>query len=262
MKTLGFRFRKSINLGGGAKINLSKSGVGFSWGTKGMRFTKKATGGKRTTFSIPGTGISHITESSKSSKKKASNTKSGSVAKTNEMKSTDSNSPKVPFYKKSWFKWAVLVIGMITIFDLFANGDDIDDKKKDTTSTTTTVVSTTKAWNDLTDNPELQNYSGLYESQYGWCYLINGVIDLTYNGTATNQYGTFNVKDGFVDWDNPYVEPTTTEVTTIDSLVWVKGDSECYHCKEHCHNMRGAYQVKRSKAIAMGKTSCDTCKPG
>lgn len=60
---MGFRFRKSINLGGGFKVNLSKSGVGYSWGTKGVRYTKTASGKKRTTLSIPGTGISYVTES-------------------------------------------------------------------------------------------------------------------------------------------------------------------------------------------------------
>lgn len=39
---MGFRFRKSVNLGGGFKINLSKHGIGYSWGTKGFRYTKKA----------------------------------------------------------------------------------------------------------------------------------------------------------------------------------------------------------------------------
>ena len=34
---MGFRVRKSINLGGGFRINLSKSGIGYSWGTKGYR---------------------------------------------------------------------------------------------------------------------------------------------------------------------------------------------------------------------------------
>ena len=52
---MGLRFRKSINLGGGARINLSKSGIGFSIGTKGYRYTKTATGRDRTTVSIPGT---------------------------------------------------------------------------------------------------------------------------------------------------------------------------------------------------------------
>lgn len=56
---MGLRFRKSINLGKGVRINFSKSGVGWSVGTKGARFTKKATGGYRTTASIVGTGISY-----------------------------------------------------------------------------------------------------------------------------------------------------------------------------------------------------------
>ena len=61
---MGFRYRKSIKLGG-ARLNLSKSGIGYSVGTKGFRVTKKAGGGTRTTASIPGTGISFVKDSGK-----------------------------------------------------------------------------------------------------------------------------------------------------------------------------------------------------
>ncbi len=64
---MGFRYRKSINLGGGFRINLSKSGVGYSWGVKGYRVTKTANGRTRRTMSIPGTGISYVSESGKKS---------------------------------------------------------------------------------------------------------------------------------------------------------------------------------------------------
>jgi hypothetical protein len=60
---MGIRYRKSINLGGGFRINISKSGVGYSWGTKGIRFTKTAKGTTRKTYSIPGTGLSYVEES-------------------------------------------------------------------------------------------------------------------------------------------------------------------------------------------------------
>ena len=66
---MGLRFRKSINLGGGFRINLSKSGVGYSWGTKGIRVTKTARGTKKRTYSIPGTGISWVDESGGRKKK-------------------------------------------------------------------------------------------------------------------------------------------------------------------------------------------------
>ena len=58
---MGFRFRKSINIGG-FRINLSKTGIGYSFGFPGMRVTKLANGRNKLTFSIPGTGISHVTE--------------------------------------------------------------------------------------------------------------------------------------------------------------------------------------------------------
>lgn len=56
---MGLRFRKSVNLGKGVRINFSKSGVGWSVGNKGARFTKKSNGGYRTTTNIPGTGFSY-----------------------------------------------------------------------------------------------------------------------------------------------------------------------------------------------------------
>lgn len=69
---MGVRFRKSIRLGGGFKINFSKSGVGYSWGTRGYRLTRKSGGGTRHTVSIPGSGISYVHDSKKktSSKRK------------------------------------------------------------------------------------------------------------------------------------------------------------------------------------------------
>ena len=58
---LGLSFRKSITKGG-ARINLSKSGAGASYGTKGARITRTAKGKTKATVSIPGTGLSYSTE--------------------------------------------------------------------------------------------------------------------------------------------------------------------------------------------------------
>ena len=56
---MGLRFRKSINLGP-LRINLSKSGVGFSVGVKGFRVGISAKGKKTATVSLPGTGLSYV----------------------------------------------------------------------------------------------------------------------------------------------------------------------------------------------------------
>ena len=58
---MGLRFRKSIKLGGGFRLNLSKSGVGYSC--------------TRKTFSVPGTGISYSTSSGKSKRRKSTTAK-------------------------------------------------------------------------------------------------------------------------------------------------------------------------------------------
>ena len=68
---MGFRYRKSINLGGGFRINLSKSGIGYSWGTKGYRVTKTARGTTRRTYSIPGTGLSYTQESGRGNNRRS-----------------------------------------------------------------------------------------------------------------------------------------------------------------------------------------------
>ena len=59
---MGMRFRKSIKLGGGTKLNLSKSGVGISTGVKGFRVSKNTSGRSRVTASLPGTGLSYTKE--------------------------------------------------------------------------------------------------------------------------------------------------------------------------------------------------------
>lgn len=66
---MGVRYRKSKKVGP-FRINFSKSGVGWSVGGKGFRYTKMANGRTRKTYSIPGTGISYVDES-KSNKQKA-----------------------------------------------------------------------------------------------------------------------------------------------------------------------------------------------
>ena len=68
---MGLRFRKSVNFGI-FRVNFSKSGIGYSYGMKGFRRTKKASGGRRTTFSLPGTGFSYVHDSQK--RKKSSST--------------------------------------------------------------------------------------------------------------------------------------------------------------------------------------------
>lgn len=60
---MGFRFRRSIKVAPGIRLNLSKSGTSVSVGSRGatMNIGRKGT---RTTTGIPGTGLSYVSQTS------------------------------------------------------------------------------------------------------------------------------------------------------------------------------------------------------
>lgn len=57
-QVMGFFYRKSVNVGP-FRVNLSKSGVGYSVGGRGFRVGKTARGRSYTSFSVPGTGVGY-----------------------------------------------------------------------------------------------------------------------------------------------------------------------------------------------------------
>lgn len=109
---MGFRYRKSINLGGGARLNFSKKGVGWSIGGKGFRYTKKSDGGTRTTTTLPGTGISYVKESSPKNATKTPKQQ----RKTNNIfnESPDPNNKKKN--KKNWGFYIIAILTLLFIF--------------------------------------------------------------------------------------------------------------------------------------------------
>jgi Protein of unknown function (DUF4236) len=58
--TMPFRFRRSIRLAPGVRLNLSKSGVSTSVGERGAHVTL-GHGHTRTTVGVPGSGVSYAT---------------------------------------------------------------------------------------------------------------------------------------------------------------------------------------------------------
>lgn len=55
---MGFNFKKSVNLGGGLKLNVGKKSIGLSAGIPGLRISANSKTGTSLNGSIPGTGIS------------------------------------------------------------------------------------------------------------------------------------------------------------------------------------------------------------
>ncbi|QHO68255.1 DUF4236 domain-containing protein [Pediococcus pentosaceus] len=102
---MGWRYRKSLNLGKYFRINFSKSGIGWSTGFKGFRYTKKANGGTRTTNTISGTGISYVKDYPDKTKSK------------NSIKPDINNMS--PNKKKPYKNWLIVFAIILTIILIF-----------------------------------------------------------------------------------------------------------------------------------------------
>ena len=66
---MGFRFRKSVKLGKGVKLNFGKKSVGVSFGGRHGGVSINSKSGARGRVSLPGTGISYSTKLSGGKKK-------------------------------------------------------------------------------------------------------------------------------------------------------------------------------------------------
>lgn len=76
---MGLRFRKSIKIAPGVRLNLGKKSSSISFGGKGMRHTISSTGRRTTTVGIPGSGLSysHTHGSKKPAQTKSISTRQG-----------------------------------------------------------------------------------------------------------------------------------------------------------------------------------------
>lgn len=58
---MGLRFRRSIKIAPGVRVNLNKKSASVTFGPKGFKHTVSTTGKSHTTVGVPGTGLSYTT---------------------------------------------------------------------------------------------------------------------------------------------------------------------------------------------------------
>lgn len=132
---MGLRFRKSVKIAPGVKVNFNKKSVGVTVGGKGFHHTVNTSGRKTTSAGIPGTGLSYSsTLQSKKSKPQA----------TTQTSREPTSTPYKPFDNKAVSKsrpasqprkkgkalkiWGVVLIciSVIGMISLFVDGDFYD----------------------------------------------------------------------------------------------------------------------------------------
>ena len=107
---MGLRFRKSIKIAPGVKINLNKKSTSVTFGGKGVHYTSSSTGKKTASVGIPGTGISYTQTTGQSSKQKKTN-KGGSQP----MPTAPQANFQDPDHKK-WYQKTGWIIALLILF--------------------------------------------------------------------------------------------------------------------------------------------------
>ncbi|WP_029688798.1 DUF4236 domain-containing protein [Thermoanaerobacter sp. A7A] len=113
---MSWRFRRSVSLGKGVRINFSKSGIGFSAGTRGARIGVGPKGAY-TSFGIPGTGIYSINYLNK--KKKKDSISGNAISRTQTGDVSASYSLMMPpeiSQKTSALLGFILIVSLILLF--------------------------------------------------------------------------------------------------------------------------------------------------
>ena len=82
---MGLRFRNSIKLCKGVRLNINKKSVGISVGTKGSRVSINSKGRRTTSIGIPGTGLSYVSSSQGKRNKSKSNDEYEEIELTEEL---------------------------------------------------------------------------------------------------------------------------------------------------------------------------------
>lgn len=157
---MGLRFRKSIKIAPGVKVNLNKKSTSVTFGGKGVHHTVSSTGRKTTSVGIPGTGL-YYTETTSGKKKQRAPVKPAHADATAMQKSTSKHSSS---YAKPKKKHRVLKTILVLFVVLIAIGmlmpdADIESIKLETINVPVDVNSNTPL--TVTLNPEGASASGI-----------------------------------------------------------------------------------------------------
>jgi len=106
---MGLRFRKSINVAPGVKLNLNKKSASITVGTKVAHYTVNSNGKKTASAGIPGTGLSYVSQTGGSKKQK---TKTDIKSNSSPAPKNKSNSSTSPSKKKgcgTYLLWILVI---------------------------------------------------------------------------------------------------------------------------------------------------------
>ena len=250
---MGFRFRKSVNMGP-LRVNFSKSGVGYSVGGKGFRVTKKANGGFRTTTSVPGTGVSYTKDFGGGSGHSSGSSKGSSPD------ASGNPTPKQPRDKKPWYRrWWVYLIAALLVIGLVAGGGDKDNGTNTDGSALTETVDEKNTIESTDSSPQETPQDPVDTSPEDVANEQDLPEALPEQSTQPEE-STEAVAPVTTPAEEPVTQPEDpTPSQTNEVMVWIPQSGSKYHSKAGCSGMENPTQVTKTEAESMGYEPCGRC---
>lgn len=287
---MGLRFRKSIKVAPGVKINLNKNSVSATVGTKGAHYTVNSKGKKTSTVGIPGTGLSYTSSSGGGKKKSPTNNEAPTNVANQSLES--GNRKK----KKHGCLTFIIVLFILSGIGSVISGEDkledvtiSSDVTNDCNINTDINITAKTEPNDFELSSEDFKTSGGEISVDGNNAIFKtseaGKYDIWIeNGDIKSNVLTINVIDkaaieaqkeaeeaqrkaeeeaAALAAEQKEAEAKAQEEKQAqqpqEEMVWIPNSGSKYHSKSSCSGMNNPQEVTLSKAKSMGYTPCKRC---
>ncbi len=233
---MGLRFRKSMKIAPGVRLNLNKKSTGLTLGGKGFHYTVNSNGRKTASVGIPGSGLYYSeTINKKKTKKDYENIEEGAM----KMKDKKSKKGCLP----------IAVISLLILGIVSSCVGDVDE----TATTTLPDPITTVTQSDSTTVP--------YTTALTTTELVIAETNVEETSSSTTEKPTETEKAT----TTTKKATTTKKVTTTKKAnknnsqkIYRTETGKRYHYENPCGN-GSYYEVSYDDAIASGLTPCQKC---
>ena len=289
---MGFKFRKSIKIAPGIKLNFNKKSTGVTFGGKGVKYTINSKGKRTKSLGIPGTGLYYTTTTGGNTKKKSgksTKTTNGIYINTENKENKNMNNKK--WYQTSWgiilmlimffpagiflmWKYAnwnkiiKIIISVIFAFFLLIGmfseesetSSDTDNNTEDTSIMS--IVDEPKTEITTENQSTTQEESTTQKEIVIQDEIVTQKPTTTQKQTTTNNHTTQN-QTTTQKLTTTQKETTTENQTTteqkVSEMVWIPKSGKRYHCIADCSGMKNPSRVTLEYAKSHDYTACENC---
>lgn len=233
---MGLRFRKSIKIAPGVKVNLNKKSVGVTLGTKGIHYTINSNGKQTKSVGIPGTGLSYTTSSTISSPSSSASKSKQSTRK------NDGNAKN-----SSCFVWALKIIGIIILLSLMPSIGWIIG-----------IIWLIFFRKNLSYNPAKQKACTIIVALLSVLSFILMCNSIAAKPPAAE---SVNIENQAAIMERDIENTASNDSNTVGEMVWKSAAGSKYHSINNCGKMNPdkAKQISLEEALKLNLEKCSKC---